>query len=456
MRSFVPSSACVGARSCGRVVCLLVLATVGSLLSAGLVASAPAAVLPLVWSQPQLVAPSFVANSVSCAPATSFCVAVSADGRAVSLYDGSWGSPASVDASHAITSVSCPTAAFCMAVDNHGYALRYAAGTWSAPQSVDGPASLASVSCVSASFCEAVDSAGYPLSFDGVTWSKGNLLQFGTALASVSCSSMTFCAAAAENGPSVFLFDGSFWSRPISVAPMVGGGEISCASASFCVYVGPPGYYTRYDGMSWSTPAPLADSQPFSAISCPSSSFCVAANSDHFVVVGDGSRWANTYLDGGVRYLQAVSCASTTFCVLLDDGGDAMRRTCPTPVRLSGVGSLHRHGTAPDDRAQPRFTRMSGASRQADAGMLDRLDALQAPRRNIADRRDRPRQRRSAHAAVGASRTGRRVDGRGNARRRSGHGEQADSTRAYKHLLTPASAPTTTRVRCPPVRASTR
>ncbi|MGN6187363.1 MAG: hypothetical protein ACTHOE_00560 [Conexibacter sp.] len=323
---------------------LLVLAMLASLVASALAVADRAVASPLVWTQPQLIDPSFAATAVSCAPATSFCVAAASDGRVSALAGGSWAAPTTVDSSHAITSISCPTASFCMAVDDHGYALRYA-GTWGAPQNVDSPASLASVSCVSASFCKAVDGAGYTLSYNGVTWSRGNLLDAGHSLASVSCASTAFCAAT-ENGTSVFLFDGSFWSRPIAVGSGIDDGKVSCATPSFCVDVSALGYVTAYDGSSWSTPTALASSEPFTAISCPSGSFCVATNADHFVVGGDGSRWANTYLDGTMNSLEAVSCASVTFCVVLDDAGNALTSSASvppafeTPPTISGTPAV--------------------------------------------------------------------------------------------------------------------
>jgi len=74
----------------------------------------------------------------------------------------------------------------------------------------------------------------------------------------LSCVSPTFCVAIAGSG-NAFIYDGTSWSKPVSLYSSSGEFEshISCASTTFCmVGAGQFGAFT-YNGTSWSKTASI-------------------------------------------------------------------------------------------------------------------------------------------------------------------------------------------------------
>ena len=55
-------------------------------------------------------------------------------------------------------------------------------------------------------------------------------------LDSVSCPTASFCAAVDESGYAL-TYDGSSWSKPVSIEPSGAPGAVSCPTASFCAAV---------------------------------------------------------------------------------------------------------------------------------------------------------------------------------------------------------------------------
>jgi hypothetical protein len=126
-------------------------------------------------------------SSVSCAPGSSFCVAVDLSGYAIVDNDGSWSAPVQLETPPSkyqydgLEWVSCASTAFCVAVDGSGNAFTYNGSTWSAPAKVDSSTAtepncvsgrqfcygLAQVSCPSTTFCMAVDDNGDVLTLGG-------------------------------------------------------------------------------------------------------------------------------------------------------------------------------------------------------------------------------------------------------------------------------------------------
>jgi uncharacterized repeat protein (TIGR01451 family) len=184
-------------------------------------------------------------TSVSCAPGTTFCAAVTDDGGAdenPGPPSGVWSGDVTIDGSNALLSVSCATASFCAATDNQGNALTYNGASWSGPHDIDGSTPLTSVSCATANFCVATDEDGYVLttSNGGGTWSAPELVDHDAELTSVSCASTMFCAAVDEFGDAL-----------------------------------------TYNGSSWTTPSDIDESNLLTSVSCtPGSSFCAAVDND--------------------------------------------------------------------------------------------------------------------------------------------------------------------------------
>jgi hypothetical protein len=98
---------------------------------------------------------------ISCAPNTTFCVAVDANGStgySWTLSGGLW-SPTTTVTSAPFDNVSCATANFCMGVTSWGTALIYNGTSWGTPVVVDDSnvRDLSAVSCPTPSFCAAVN-----------------------------------------------------------------------------------------------------------------------------------------------------------------------------------------------------------------------------------------------------------------------------------------------------------
>jgi hypothetical protein len=104
------------------------------------------------------------ASAVSCAPNTTFCVAVTGftDGYSWTYANGSWGNAVQVTG-EGFTSVSCATTTFCMGVagtSEPSSALIYNGQSWGTPAIIDPNGNLTGVSCPTPTFCAAVDDEG--------------------------------------------------------------------------------------------------------------------------------------------------------------------------------------------------------------------------------------------------------------------------------------------------------
>ena len=191
-------------------------------------------------------------TSVSCAPGTTFCAAVTDAGGAdenPGPPSGEWSGDVTIDASKALLSVSCATASFCMATDNAGNVLTYTGVSWSGPHDIDGSTPLTSVSCPTASFCIATDEDGYVLttSNGGGTWSAPQLVDHAAELTSVSCASTTFCAAVDEFGDAL-TYNGSSWTSPLDIDESNYLNSVSCTpGTSFCAAVDNEGNAVVYE-----------------------------------------------------------------------------------------------------------------------------------------------------------------------------------------------------------------
>ena len=295
--------------------------------------------------------------SVSC-PSRTFCAAVgqptngSGNTGYAAIYDGSsWTSPVVVDASGALTSVSCVSPSFCMATDLNGGFTTFNGSSWASPTPLPGPGFAVSVSCRSTRFCVAVGAPSSPSAaaawvFDGKAWT-GQIVGQDIYLTSVSCASEAFCVAvggtlsnmrfSSGDAPpaQATLYDGLSWSAPQSVNHGFAFAALSCASPHFCiagtgvpVTETGPGDVIQFDGSIWGAPVKVAyDSSPFGWISCPDSSFCMAADSGSKIVTYEGSTWSSPRSAPGSTPLSALTCASSSFCVAIDAGGQVYQWT---------------------------------------------------------------------------------------------------------------------------------
>jgi hypothetical protein len=190
------------------------------------------------------------------------------------------------------------------------------------------------VSCPTASFCMAVDESGNnALRWNGTAWSRPVTIDpggFRVELTSVSCASDYFCVAVDTLGR-VLMWNGRWWSAPRAVDPHGAGMEsVSCPSASFCVAVDGNGNALTWDGSSWSRPVRIDDTGTnIQSVSCASATFCAAGDWGGDVLTFNGTTWSKPHLvdptntaettGGGIG---SMACPTSTFCVGLDwEGG---------------------------------------------------------------------------------------------------------------------------------------
>jgi hypothetical protein len=332
------------------------------------------------WSSPDELSHDSLISSVSC-PTTTFCAAVDHQGDAFTYNGHTWTKEPFIDTGTTaygqpagFYSVSCPTSAFCEAVDNLGRVVSYQGSSWGHPTPVDTYAGTRdgmpeSISCSSASFCVLADGTGNVLvkapdtskqptppptaptsNQTGPSTSTPQVATWGAPdtidppnpadpaqyLTSVSCPTTTFCMAVDGNGNhflaasagNVFIYNGSSWSQPRSVANHSGGfADLSCPTSTFCAAFLTYGGAITYHGSSWSSPDNI-DSSPsnYKTVSCSSPSFCLAVGVDGSNFVYDGSSWRSipsppVLVTSGA--FNAVSCSSATFCMAVDRYGNA-------------------------------------------------------------------------------------------------------------------------------------
>ena len=325
--------------------------------SALVIAQPASASTPPSWSAPTQIDGGRVFYAVSCT-STTFCMAVDANGYALSYNGSTWSTPTQIDpAGGTLAAVSCTSSTFCMAVDYDGNAMSYNGSTWSSPTLIDGDSGvLDGVSCTSTTFCMAVDFAGRAMSYDGLGWTSPTQIDTGGPFTAVSCTSTTFCMAVAgdDSAPSsgdAVVYDGSGWSTNLT-ALNAALYYVSCTSPSFCMAVGyNDGNAISYNGSTWSTTTPTdSASQGWDAVSCTSTTFCMAADSAGNAEFYGGSVWsAPTLVDGGTSYgnLDGVSCTSPSFCMAVDANGNALiYSTIAATLTLSGTPVTSTSGNA--------------------------------------------------------------------------------------------------------------
>ena len=187
-----------------------------------------------------------------------------------------------------------------------------------------------SVSCPTVSFCAAVDKSGNVLTYDGSSWSKpvsidANPVSIDSGgLFSVSCPTASFCAAVDYAG-AVLTYDGSSWSSPDPIDPNGGNlNFVSCPTASFCAAVDGNGYVLTYNGSSWSQPVSVEEAYSFLSVSCPTAGFCAAVGGGD-VLTYDGSAWSKSVsIDANGDGILSISCPTASFCAAVDNRGDVL------------------------------------------------------------------------------------------------------------------------------------
>jgi hypothetical protein len=141
------------------------------------------------------------------------------------------------------TQVSCASTTFCMAVSGNGYAVSWGGSAWSVPVNVVGPAyGFSSVSCPAKGACVALsnNAVGY---YSGGTWTATEGVDYGSY---VSCPGKNFCVSV-DRPAQAWTYQGSSWSGPVvpgsnAVVPV----DVSCPARNFCMAVDGDGLAVSY------------------------------------------------------------------------------------------------------------------------------------------------------------------------------------------------------------------
>ncbi|HEY1715560.1 MAG TPA: hypothetical protein VGG07_21835, partial [Solirubrobacteraceae bacterium] len=279
-------------------------------------------------------------TSVSCSSATT-CVTVDGSGNDV-LFNPNNGAShiESIDVA-ALRAVSCaPMATQCTAVDATGHEITFTPGSTPAltSASIDASNALSSVSCPAANVCTAVDGNGNEVSFDPTAQPVApSVMQVdtnnsvGVALTGVSCSSTGECVAvdtigneityapAATPAPAIHPIDQSNSVPLIAVSCPLGGN--SCAAVdNHSAEIG----FTP--GGAPTTPQIIV-SLSLSGVDCPSRTQCSAITSGNSEVTFDPTTGAInaagvSVIDTTGNALTAISCISAVECTAVDAGGN--------------------------------------------------------------------------------------------------------------------------------------
>lgn len=210
--------------------------------------------------------------------------------------------------------VDCPTSGTCVSVNEAFKPRLFHHGKWT-PQAISRDQfPRGHVSCGSTTFCVALDgqdSRAYL--WRGHTWTFGHALPYEDGWA-LSCASPDYCLAVGEHedgGNVDVVWNGSNWSEVVSNGSKAG---VQCAADADCWSLG-GGFVSHWDGTTWSTQQRILDSGR--ALACPTTDFCVAADDSGSVAYYRDGVWSAGEQVGPMTYL---SCASPTSCVgMLND-----------------------------------------------------------------------------------------------------------------------------------------
>ena len=245
-------------------------------------------------------------QAVSCAPGTSFCVAVGlAGGVAVNTTTGSgtW-TASTLDAGHDLTSVSCPTTSFCFAVDSVGGAI-YSTTEGASWLAATPGHTLTAVSCGSSGQCAGIDATHIYAS-----------------------TSPTTAASFTQVAPT----DGN-------ALPLKG---IACAANNTCVAVDGSGYAWASGNanavtQTWSG-TPIAPA--LSAVACTPDGVCVATGATSAYASDNPAASEPTWTSSTTGTTPtAIGCTDQGLCAVVDGAANAYVATLPAPTAVTGAGT---------------------------------------------------------------------------------------------------------------------
>ena len=268
------------------------------------------------------VAKSSIA-ALSCV-GSSFCMAASSDGS-IYLFNGqSWKESVASSSSVVLPAgigtpkVDCVSMLMCLG-ELRGSKLSFFNGnSWSQPSRIPGAEPIAAFGCSSSGSCVAIDAVGDGFLYEKSQWSKA-FNAWGSAV-SISCISADFCAAA---GGGVSFWNGSYWTKPVTIDPNGLLTSISCVSANFCVVVDDKGGVVTWNGSLWGTAESVA-AHRLNSISCVNNQWCMAVGEGGEVVVLDNSSWHKVLLGSSNLEYTSVSCDLVSSCQVGDSKGQVI------------------------------------------------------------------------------------------------------------------------------------
>ncbi|MFZ0042098.1 MAG: hypothetical protein WAK93_12385 [Solirubrobacteraceae bacterium] len=282
---------------------------------------------------------------VSCAPATTTCVAVDQDDRGLSTTDPAGGPPAwTVDTfapplEGGLLTVDCPSSSLCV---GSGGANIYTSTDPTAGASAWTPTPLASaaspnaMSCPSTNLCViarldgSIAASSDPTGGTGA-WSTADI-DGNRSLNAIFCSTQPECFTTDYSGTVLTSTDPTDGASAWTVSPTTPTFESgTCPTTSFCVAVNGPDIHTTTDpsAATWTT---QSVTNYLRAIACPSANLCVAVGGAGALDVSTNPQtgpWTSATIDNG-RQLQSIACPSASLCVAVDSTGHVVTSTNPT------------------------------------------------------------------------------------------------------------------------------
>jgi hypothetical protein len=297
-------------------------------------------------------------TALSCTSGTA-CVAVDTAGTEVLFNPNSDpennATRANVDGTTRLNAVACIGGAGgkCTAVDSGGNEITFTPGAVPAPApaSIDGSHALSSVACPAATACTAVDGLGNEFSFDSTSGTLiGSATQIDTtggALTGVSCPTATLCAAVDSLGNEVTYNPASPGGATVHGIDQVGISNVpltavSCpAGSTACAAVDNHSQEVGFTPSGTFTAPQQVASPSLSGISCPTRNQCTAIESGSSEVTFDPT--TGTINSAGVsaidttsNLLTGIACVSTTECTAVDGGGNEITFDPTTGQQRSG------------------------------------------------------------------------------------------------------------------------
>ena len=304
------------------------------------------------WSATSPVGDPNPIESLSCAPSSTFCMAVDAANQAIELNGSTWSTPTTIESTaRSLDSVSCASATFCLAVDtvagsNPGCssacinAFKFSGGTWSGatdtalhlPSNGD---SGSDVSCPTTTFCmltNRVSGTGSYVVYNGTTFSTPKTTESNGLLSRLTCASSLLCMAnpgGLSQGQPPVVWDGLSWTASTAnIAPTV---ESCAMGTTFCVAGGDVtgSEIDTYSAGTWKqvNTNPDLDAGEFGTgvvvgeFSCTSATFCLGVDTIGNYFRYSGSSFSAPIPVGSTGGLEHVSCSQATFCVATDQWG---------------------------------------------------------------------------------------------------------------------------------------